>query len=71
VSESGLDYAFLQYMGHDSARQKVHQRMYLDFFAGCSRVVDLGCGNGEFVEMLRERGIDAVGVDADPENYRR
>jgi SAM-dependent methyltransferase len=71
VSTGGLDYAFLQYMGHDSAQQKVHQRIYLDFFAGCSRVVDLGCGNGEFVEMLSERGIDAVGVDADPEMVRR
>lgn len=67
MSKGGLDYAFLQHMGHDSAQQKVHQRMYLDFFAGCSRVVDLGCGNGEFVEMLNERGVDAVGVDADPE----
>jgi SAM-dependent methyltransferase len=70
VSEGGLDYAFLQHMGHDSAQQKVHQRMYLAFFEGCSRVIDLGCGNGEFVEMLGERGIDAVGVDADPEMVR-
>jgi SAM-dependent methyltransferase len=34
-------------------------------------VVDLGCGNGEFVEMLRERGVDARGVDADAEMVRR
>jgi SAM-dependent methyltransferase len=70
VSTGGLDYAFLQHMGHNSAQQKVHQRIYLDFFVGCSRVVDLGCGNGEFVEMLRERGVDAVGVDVDPEMVR-
>lgn len=29
-----------------------------------ARVVDIGCGRGEFVELLREAGIDAYGVDS-------
>jgi SAM-dependent methyltransferase len=29
-------------------------------------VVDLGCGEGNFVELLREHGIHAIGVDSDP-----
>ena len=66
MSESGLDYDFLQYIGHDAEAQKKHQRFYVQFFEGCQRVVDLGCGNGEFVELLTERGINAIGVDSDP-----
>jgi glycosyltransferase involved in cell wall biosynthesis len=42
------------------------QRTYLRFFKGVSDVVDLGAGRGEFLEVLREQGIDAVGVDLDP-----
>lgn len=61
----GLDAAFLQYIGYDPELQKRHQRFYVHFFAGCQRVVDLGCGNGDFVELLVEHGIGAVGVDAD------
>jgi SAM-dependent methyltransferase len=34
-------------------------------FAGCSPVVDLGCGRGEFVELLREQGVEAKGVEID------
>lgn len=38
---------------------------YLTYFDDCTNVVDLGCGRGEFVAMLRERGINAYGVDSD------
>lgn len=27
--------------------------------------LDLGCGRGEWLEMLRERGVDALGIDTD------
>jgi SAM-dependent methyltransferase len=29
-------------------------------------VLDLGCGRGTFLEMLREHGVDACGIDSDP-----
>ena len=32
---------------------------------GNSRALDLGCGRGEWLEILRESGIDARGVDLD------
>lgn len=41
------------------------QRFYLPFLEGCRRVADLGCGRGEFLELMREAGIEAVGVDSD------
>lgn len=66
MSEPGLDSEFLRYIGHDTAKQKKHQRFYVQFFEGCRRVVDLGCGFGDFVELLTAQGIDVTGVDSDP-----
>ena len=31
------------------------------------RVVDLGCGRGELIEMLKAEGVDAYGVEIDPD----
>ena len=42
---------------------KQSQSQYLDYFKGCSRVLDIGCGRGEFLELLKEHSIHAVGVD--------
>ena len=36
---------------------------YLPLFAGASDVLDVGCGRGEFLGLLRQRGIPARGVD--------
>ena len=36
---------------------------YLEDFVGSSDVVDIGCGRGEFLELLRDRGIAARGID--------
>lgn len=39
------------------------QKEYLPYFAGKKAVLDLGCGRGEFLELLRDNGIPAKGVD--------
>jgi SAM-dependent methyltransferase len=41
------------------------QRVYLDLLEGCEPVLDVGCGRGEFLDLLRERGFDYAGVDLD------
>lgn len=43
------------------------QRDYADRFAGASDVLDIGCGRGEFLELLAERGVTARGIDANAE----
>ena len=40
---------------------------YARHFEGASDVLDAGCGRGEFLEILRERGVTASGVDVNPE----
>jgi SAM-dependent methyltransferase len=36
---------------------------YLPIFAGASDVLDVGCGRGELLELFREHGIPARGID--------
>jgi SAM-dependent methyltransferase len=40
---------------------------YCERFAGAADVLDIGCGRGEFLGMLRDRGISARGLDANRE----
>ena len=41
------------------------QRPYVELLAGSAPVLDLGCGRGELLGLLRDAGIQASGVDAD------
>jgi SAM-dependent methyltransferase len=36
-------------------------------FVGYSPVLDIGCGRGEFLELLRNLGVEASGVEIDPD----
>ena len=42
---------------------KAHLRRYVPYFRGKRKVVDLGCGRGDFLELLKEEKIDAFGVE--------
>lgn len=41
------------------------QRRYVDDFRDAAPVLDIGCGRGELLELLREAGVEARGIDAD------
>lgn len=41
--------------------------LYTKLFADADPVIDVGCGRGEFLAALRERGIGARGVDSNAE----
>lgn len=61
----GLDYDFMRYMGVEPEAQRQIQSHYLPYFADCQRVLDLGCGDGDFMRLLAERNVDVLGVDSD------
>jgi O-antigen chain-terminating methyltransferase len=44
---------------------------YVPYFRGSAPVLDLGCGRGEFLQLLREAGIDGRGVDGNRDMVRR
>jgi O-antigen chain-terminating methyltransferase len=47
---------------------KAGQRLYVPSFEGCQSVLDIGCGRGEFLEIMREANIPAVGIDLSRES---
>lgn len=47
----------------DELRERL--RCYVPLFAGCRAVLDVACGRGAFLDLLREAGIGARGVDLD------
>ena len=51
------------------SRETIRARLqsYLPFFAGAHDVVDVGCGRGEFLELLAAAGIRARGIDLNHE----
>jgi O-antigen chain-terminating methyltransferase len=47
------------------------QQDYVGLFDRRRAVVDLGCGRGEFLALLRDAGVGARGVDTDPAMVER
>ena len=43
---------------------KRRQEIYIPYFKGKTHVIDLGCGRGEFLELLKENFISGYGVDS-------
>ncbi|MGN0639072.1 MAG: methyltransferase domain-containing protein [Huintestinicola sp.] len=39
------------------------QKIYIPYFKGKKNVLDLGCGRGEFTELLSENNVGVTGVD--------
>ncbi len=64
ASYGGIDYFdFENHFRGSRAQIKKNQEIYLKYFQGRRHVLDLGCGRGEFLELLKEHGIQAYGVD--------
>ncbi len=41
------------------------QKKYVKYFKACKNVLDIGCGRGEFIELLKRKKIRATGIDSD------
>jgi SAM-dependent methyltransferase len=59
--------AFEDLFRGDRTLIRERQADYLTLFAGRSDVLDVGCGRGEFLQLLREHGISGRGVDLNHE----
>jgi|GEM_PF-2072727 len=63
------EYGYSDYVQGTRAAQKealqAHQQQYVSCFQGCKSVLDLGCGEGFFLELLDRVGIAAKGLDRD------
>lgn len=64
-SYGAIDYARFEANFRGSEEDiKNRQSIYLPYFSGKEQVLDLGCGRGEFLQLLQENGIRAKGIDA-------
>jgi len=63
-SYTGIDYFDFEnrFRGSREKIKKV-QEQYLDYYLGKKNVVDIGCGRGEFLELLKDNNIGAIGID--------
>lgn len=62
--DDGSYYLFEGFHRGDSKSIAEKQTEYCAFFEGKDEVLDVGCGRGEFLALLRDRGIKASGVDS-------
>jgi 2-polyprenyl-3-methyl-5-hydroxy-6-metoxy-1,4-benzoquinol methylase len=44
------------------------QRLYVPLFKDKQNVLDIGCGRGEFLDLMREADVQARGIDLDQES---
>jgi SAM-dependent methyltransferase len=58
-------FAFEARMRGSTAAVRERQRPYVEDFREAGPVLDIGCGRGEFLSLLREAGVEARGIDAD------
>ena len=71
VSSAAVD-AF-KYVGFEDrfrgSEDEIRSRLadYVPYFAGASDVLDVGCGRGEFLDLLKNAGITARGLDLNAE----
>ncbi len=58
-----FDYSHFESQFMDRQYIQMLQRPRVRFFKDCKKVLDLACGPGFFLELLKEAGIEATGVD--------
>ncbi|MCW2681769.1 MAG: hypothetical protein JWM62_3170 [Frankiales bacterium] len=59
-----LESDYYAYMGYDPEHAKSGLSHYVPLFAK-GPVLELACGRGEFLSLLREAGVEAEGIDLD------
>jgi O-antigen chain-terminating methyltransferase len=65
----GFDYGrFAERFRGTEEYVKAGQDFYLPYFRDCRNVLDIGCGRGEFLEMMRSAEVPAKGIDLGEES---
>lgn len=68
---SGLPFDYVRFADRFRGSEEYvseSQRFYLPYFAGRRRVLDIGCGRGEFLQLMQEAGVPAKGIEASDES---
>lgn len=64
-----MDFDYKNYLDYiappDAELQRAQAMHYAPIFSSCSHVADIGCGQGFFLDALKELGVQPHGVDVD------
>lgn len=63
----GDSYVSFENIFRDSKIIAKRNKRYLPFFKDAKSVLDIGCGRGEFLALLKKNGISGYGIDSSPE----
>jgi SAM-dependent methyltransferase len=67
VAAPSLDYERFEDRFRPEESVREHQLEYAELMRDKNRVVDLGCGRGELIEIFQSQGISAYGVEIEPD----
>ncbi len=63
-NDSKMNYFLFEEKYRGSTEEiKQRQLVFLEYFKNCKNVLDIGCGRGEFMSLLKENGITIKGID--------
>jgi 2-polyprenyl-3-methyl-5-hydroxy-6-metoxy-1,4-benzoquinol methylase len=69
IAAPPIDYArFEARFRGDEEYVRKNQSLYVPYFQGRENVLDIGCGRGEFLQLMKEAGTPVRGIDLDPES---
>ena len=73
VKNESMYYSLFEDAFYESKIVKEKQKYYLKYIQNTSKKyhLDLGCGRGEFLEILKEHEIPALGIDINPIEIER
>jgi 2-polyprenyl-3-methyl-5-hydroxy-6-metoxy-1,4-benzoquinol methylase len=64
TADASIDYFSFELRFRGSRKLvRERQRMYLDVFSGGGDILDIGCGRGEFLELMLEQGARPRGIE--------
>ncbi|BBI35680.1 class I SAM-dependent methyltransferase [Cohnella abietis] len=64
VEESRIDYVKFEDQFRGTRASIIErQRQYLPYFGNKKNVLDIGCGRGEFIQLLQSEGVSVSGID--------
>lgn len=61
-----MDFDYLKFEDkYRGTQEEIKNRLnsYTEYFQGKTNILDIGCGRGEFLELLKEKNICAKGID--------
>lgn len=67
-AHTGFGYESYAFAQRDHTLLQAMQQGMLPHFSGCANVLDVGCGTGVFLDLLRRADIPASGVERNPQS---